>query len=149
MCTAPRCRRECRSSGKSWTGEWRSWGPARGARRRLPRRAPTMLVPSGFVCAARICSGLGLPGRSWGLAPPSAHARLPGRPARRMERLPGLPSAKLGLEAMTGALEDFGFESYLNLPIDSEVAPPDLHSQMEQRLGMAAGTKPMARGLPM
>lgn len=70
-------------------------------------------------------------------------------PLCRMERLPGLPSSKLGLESMTGALEDFGFESYLNLPADSEVAPPDLHSQMEQRLGMAASTKPMARGLPM
>lgn len=68
---------------------------------------------------------------------------------RRHERLPGLPSSKLGLEAMTGALEDFGFESYLNLPQDSEAPQPDLHSQMEQRLGMAGGTKPMARGLPM
>lgn len=66
-----------------------------------------------------------------------------------MERLPGLPSSKLGLEALTGTLEDFGFESYLGLPADSEVAPPDLHSQMEQRLGLAPGTKPMARGLNM
>ncbi len=66
-----------------------------------------------------------------------------------MERLPGLPSSKLGLEALTGTLEDFGFESYLALPADSEVAPPDLHSQMEQRLGLAPGTKPMARGLNM
>jgi proteasome maturation protein len=48
---------------------------------------------------------------------------------------------------MTGRLEDFTFEDYLNLPADSEVAPPDLHSQMEQRLGLAPGTKPMARGL--
>ena len=31
----------------------------------------------------------------------------------------------------------------------SETAPPDLHSQMETRLGVAAGTKPMARGVPM
>jgi proteasome maturation protein len=65
-----------------------------------------------------------------------------------MERLPGLPSSKLGLQAITGALEDFGFDDYLRLPSESEVAPPDLHSQMEQRLGMAANTKPMARGLP-
>lgn len=85
------------------------------------------------------------------LLPPVAlasPASLPG-PARRMERLPGLPSSKLGLESLTGALEDFGFESYLGLPADSEVAPPDLHSQMEQRLGLAPGTKPMARGLNM
>lgn len=50
---------------------------------------------------------------------------------------------------MTGSLEDFGFESYLALPADSEAVPADLHSQMEQRLGMAGATKPMARGLPM
>ncbi|KAI3428826.1 hypothetical protein D9Q98_007643 [Chlorella vulgaris] len=67
----------------------------------------------------------------------------------RAGRLPGLPSSKLGLESLTGALEDFGFESYLSLPSDSEVTPPDLHSQMEQRLGMAPNTKPMARGLQM
>ncbi|KAL4427990.1 hypothetical protein ABPG75_002079 [Micractinium tetrahymenae] len=67
----------------------------------------------------------------------------------RVERLPGLPSSKLGLEALTGGLEDFGFECYLGLPADSEAAPPDLHSQMEQRLGLAPGTKPMARGLNM
>ena len=60
-----------------------------------------------------------------------------------------MPSSKLGLEAMTGALEDCGFESYLNLPADSEVTPADLHSQMEQRLGMGAACKPMERGLPM
>ena len=85
------------------------------------------------------------------VAPPPLIASAPApRAARcRHERLPGLPSSKLGLEAMTGALEDFGFESYLGLPQDSEAPPPDLHSQMEQRLGMAAGTKPMARGLPM
>jgi proteasome maturation protein len=64
-----------------------------------------------------------------------------------MERLPGLPSSKLSLEALTGGLEDFGFESYLNLPAESEQQPADLHSQMEQRLGMGASTKPMARGL--
>jgi proteasome maturation protein len=66
----------------------------------------------------------------------------------RFARLPGnIPSSKLGLEALSGTLEEFGYESYLGLPADSEVAPPDLHSQMEQRLGMAPATKPMSRGL--
>ncbi len=68
----------------------------------------------------------------------------------RVERLPGLTSSKLGLESLTGTLDDFGFESYLGLPQDSEVAPPDMHSVMETRLGMNKGgssTKPMARGL--
>lgn len=39
----------------------------------------------------------------------------------RVERLPGLPSSRLGLESMTGELDDFGFESYLGLPSESEV----------------------------
>lgn len=64
----------------------------------------------------------------------------------KFQRLPGLPSSKLGLEALTGALDEFGFESYLGLPEDSEVAPPDLHSQMEVHLGLD-GTKPVARGI--
>lgn len=50
---------------------------------------------------------------------------------------------------MSGALEEFSFEDYLGLPADAEVPPPDLHSAMEARLGMAPATKPMARGLPM
>lgn len=58
-------------------------------------------------------------------------------------RLPGLPSSRLGLESLTGELDDFSFESYLGLPQDSEVAPVALHSQMEQLLNM--GTKPVAR----
>ena len=64
----------------------------------------------------------------------------------RFERLPGLPSSKLGLEALTGALDEFGFESYLGQPQDSEVPAPDMHSQMEARLGLADGTQPVARG---
>ena len=66
----------------------------------------------------------------------------------RFGRLPGaLPSSQLGLEAMSGALDSFGFEAYLGQPQESTEAPADTHSQMEQRLGMAAGTKPVARGL--
>lgn len=66
----------------------------------------------------------------------------------RFARLPGgAPSSKLGLEALTGTLDEFGFESYVGLPHDSEVAPPDMHSQMEARLGIAAGTKPVSRGI--
>ena len=66
----------------------------------------------------------------------------------RFARLPGaVPSSKLGLEALTGGLEEFGYESYIGQPQDSEVAPPDMHSQMEARLGLAAGTKPVARGI--
>ncbi|KIZ02979.1 hypothetical protein MNEG_4981 [Monoraphidium neglectum] len=66
----------------------------------------------------------------------------------RFARLPGaLPSSKLGLESLTGALDEFGFESYLGQPSESETAPPDMHSQMETRLGLAAVTKPLGRGI--
>jgi len=44
-----------------------------------------------------------------------------------------------------GTLDDYGFESYLGLPENCMDAPPDLHSQMEQRLHL--GGKPCARGL--
>ena len=63
----------------------------------------------------------------------------------RFGRLPGVPSSRLGLEALTGDLDDFTFESYLGLPEFSEDAPLDLHSAMESKLQL--GTKPMARGM--
>ncbi len=53
----------------------------------------------------------------------------------KFTRLPGLPSSKLGLESLTGELDEFGFNSYLNLPENSDSVPVDMHSQMEQRLG--------------
>ena len=62
----------------------------------------------------------------------------------RPGRLPGLPSSRLGLDSMSGALDEFGFESYLNLPQDAAAAPPDMHSQMEVKLGL--GLKPVTRG---
>lgn len=65
----------------------------------------------------------------------------------RFQRLPGLPTSKLGLEALTGELDEFRFESYLGLPEHCEDAPVDLHSAMERKLNLAAATKPMARGM--
>ncbi|KAK3003337.1 hypothetical protein RJ639_019280 [Escallonia herrerae] len=51
-----------------------------------------------------------------------------------------IPSSMLGLEAMTGALEDFGFEDYLNDPRDSETfRPADMHHGMEVHLGLSKG----------
>ncbi|GFY84826.1 proteasome maturation factor UMP1 [Actinidia rufa] len=59
----------------------------------------------------------------------------------RFQRPPGpIPSSMLGLEAMTGSLEDFGFEDYLNDPRESETLRPlDMHHGMEVRLGLAKG----------
>uniref|UniRef100_M8AR31 Proteasome maturation factor UMP1 n=1 Tax=Aegilops tauschii TaxID=37682 RepID=M8AR31_AEGTA len=59
----------------------------------------------------------------------------------RFQRPPGaLPSSMLGYEAMTGSLDDFGFEDYLNLPQDSDsLRIPDMHHGMEVRLGLSKG----------
>ncbi len=66
----------------------------------------------------------------------------------RHKRLPGgLPSSMLGLESLSGSLDQFDFTSYLGLPQDSEVAPVDVHSVMEARLGLAPTTKPLTRPL--
>ncbi|GMP30909.1 hypothetical protein CsSME_00005351 [Camellia sinensis var. sinensis] len=56
-------------------------------------------------------------------------------------RPPGpIPSSMLGLEALTGGLEDFGFEDYLNDPRESETFRPlDMHHGMEVNLGLAKG----------
>eukprot|EP00245_Coleochaete_scutata_P007140 TRINITY_DN22240_c0_g1_i1.p1 TRINITY_DN22240_c0_g1~~TRINITY_DN22240_c0_g1_i1.p1 ORF type:complete len:139 (-),score=33.94 TRINITY_DN22240_c0_g1_i1:345-761(-) len=64
----------------------------------------------------------------------------------RHQRLPGLLSSSLGLQSMTGALEDFDFEDYLGAPGEAEEVPSvDLHHAMEVRLGMSKG--PVAKGL--
>ncbi|KAH0919654.1 hypothetical protein HID58_027314 [Brassica napus] len=59
----------------------------------------------------------------------------------RFQRPAGpIPSSMLGLEVYTGAIDDFGFEDYLNDPRDSEtVRPVDFHHGMEVRLGMSKG----------
>nr|XP_010927826.1 cyclin-B1-2 [Elaeis guineensis] len=59
----------------------------------------------------------------------------------RFQRPSGsLPSSMLGFEALTGGLDDFGFEDYLNVPQDSETfVPPDMHHAMEVRLGISKG----------
>lgn len=63
----------------------------------------------------------------------------------KFHRLPGLPSSKLGLQSMTGALDEIDFESMLGHPDEPDFALPDLHSQMELQLGL--NTKPCKRGI--
>ncbi|CAN0928958.1 CYCB1-2 [Linum grandiflorum] len=59
----------------------------------------------------------------------------------RFQRPPGaIPSSMLGLEAITGSLDNFGFEDYLNDPRESEVyRPVDMHHGMEVQLGLSKG----------
>uniref|UniRef100_A0A2P2KWT9 Cyclin-B1-2-like n=1 Tax=Rhizophora mucronata TaxID=61149 RepID=A0A2P2KWT9_RHIMU len=59
----------------------------------------------------------------------------------RFQRPPGpVPSSMLGLEALTGSLDDFGFEDYLNDPRESETfRPADMHHGMEVHLGLSKG----------
>ncbi|XP_076955677.1 cyclin-B1-2-like [Bidens hawaiensis] len=59
----------------------------------------------------------------------------------RFQRPPGLiPSSMLGFESLTGALEDFGVEDYLQGVHDTEtMRAPDLHHGMEVRVGLSKG----------
>ncbi|KAJ6810229.1 cyclin-B1-2-like [Iris pallida] len=59
----------------------------------------------------------------------------------RFQRPSGpLPSSMIGFEALTGGLDDFGFEDYLNVPQDSEtLRPANMHHGMEVRLGLSKG----------
>ncbi|XP_057955754.1 uncharacterized protein LOC131143447 [Malania oleifera] len=59
----------------------------------------------------------------------------------RFQRPPGaIPSSMLGLEALDGNLEGFGFEDYLNDPRESEtLRPADTHHGMEVHLGLSKG----------
>ncbi|MFX9846109.1 proteasome maturation protein, partial [Acinetobacter baumannii] len=59
----------------------------------------------------------------------------------KFQRPPGaIPSSYLGLEAITGSLDNFGFEDYLNDPKESEsYRPVDMHHAMEVRLGLSSG----------
>ncbi|XP_019165011.1 PREDICTED: cyclin-B1-2-like [Ipomoea nil] len=77
---------------------------------------------------------------TYGLALPTK-MELERRILSRFQRPPGvIPSSMLGLEAMTGALEDFGFEDYLNDPKESEtLRPASMHHGMEVRLGLSKG----------
>eukprot|EP00775_Hariotina_reticulata_P004749 gene4749-4999_t len=82
----------------------------------------------------------------YGLAFP-AKAEIERQILSKFGRLPGIPSSRLGLESLTGELDNFGFESYLGLPENSVEQPVDMHSQMETKLGLSAATKPLARGM--
>ncbi|KAH9325202.1 hypothetical protein KI387_005380, partial [Taxus chinensis] len=59
----------------------------------------------------------------------------------RFQRPSGLlPSSMLGFESLTGTLDEFAVEDYLNDPRDSETyVPADMHHGMEVRLGLSNG----------
>ncbi|KAJ1410217.1 Proteasome maturation factor UMP1 [Sesbania bispinosa] len=59
----------------------------------------------------------------------------------RFQRPPGpIPSSMLGLEIVTGSLNNFGFEDCLNDPRESETLRPlDMHHGLEVRLGLSKG----------
>jgi len=64
----------------------------------------------------------------------SAGSQFSTRPARRIRRLPGLPSSNICLESMTGDLDDFSIESYLGSPAEREVPGVDMHSQVPHQV---------------
>ncbi|KAG6555491.1 hypothetical protein Mapa_002726 [Marchantia paleacea] len=59
----------------------------------------------------------------------------------KFQRPPGLlPSSMLGLESLTGALDEMGFEDSFGNPLESEsYVSVDMHHAMEVRLGLAKG----------
>ncbi|PRQ53144.1 putative proteasome maturation factor Ump1 [Rosa chinensis] len=59
----------------------------------------------------------------------------------RFQRPTGaIPSSMLGLESLTGDLDYFGPEDYMNDPRESETARPlDTHHAMEVRIGLSKG----------
>ncbi|DBB14063.1 hypothetical protein WJX82_008902 [Trebouxia sp. C0006] len=63
----------------------------------------------------------------------------------RVQRLPGIESSRLGLDSLSGKLDEFEFDSYLNTPNDREDIPTDMHSLMEAQLKLQ--TKPASRGI--
>ena len=63
----------------------------------------------------------------------------------RVQRLPGIESSRLGLDSLTGKLDEFDFDTYLNRPTESEAIPTDMHSLMEAQLNLQ--TKPASRGI--
>ncbi|KAK3004119.1 hypothetical protein RJ639_020110, partial [Escallonia herrerae] len=101
--------------------EWRSW-----------ERIPIFYVPL-VLTKRKERVGVSL---ASGIASPQWETRM-----TRFQRPRGaISSSMLGLEAMTGALEDFGFEDYLNDPRESEtLRPADMHHGMEVRLGLSKG----------
>lgn len=56
-----------------------------------------------------------------------------------------MPSSHLGLQSLTGELENFGFESYIGFPEDNETPGPDMHSLMEAKHKM--GLPPVTRSI--
>lgn len=56
-----------------------------------------------------------------------------------------MPSSQLGLQSMSGELDEFAFESYIGFPEDSENPGPDLHSIMEAKHKM--GLPPVSRSI--
>ena len=63
----------------------------------------------------------------------------------RVQRLPGIESSRLGLDSLSGKLDEFEFDCYLNRPNDREDIPTDMHSLMEAQLKLQ--TKPASRGI--
>ncbi|EFJ39753.1 hypothetical protein VOLCADRAFT_84810 [Volvox carteri f. nagariensis] len=84
----------------------------------------------------------------YGIAAP-ARAQIEAQILSKFTRLPGAgTSSLLGLESLTGELDEFKYESYLALPEVSTLPPVDLHSQMELKCGLPGSKHDrMARGL--
>ncbi|CAM6095040.1 unnamed protein product [Calypogeia fissa] len=78
--------------------------------------------------------------KAYGTAVP-LHMQMEQQILSKFQRPPGLlPSSMLGLESLTGALDEIGFEDSFGDPRESEAfVSVDMHHGMEVRLGLAKG----------
>uniref|UniRef100_A0A061SPY4 Proteasome maturation protein n=1 Tax=Tetraselmis sp. GSL018 TaxID=582737 RepID=A0A061SPY4_9CHLO len=56
-------------------------------------------------------------------------------------RFHGLHSSRLGLDSLTGELDELTFEDFLGDPQNNEMQPPDMHSQFEAHFGTGVTQK--------
>ncbi|KAG2484289.1 hypothetical protein HYH03_016933 [Edaphochlamys debaryana] len=84
----------------------------------------------------------------YGIAAP-AKAQIEEQILKKFTRLPGAgPSSLLGLESLSGELDEFRYESYLGMPDMATLPPVDMHIQMEAKLGLfGAKHDAMTRGM--
>mmetsp|Transcript_3854 Transcript_3854/g.13518 ORF Transcript_3854/g.13518 Transcript_3854/m.13518 type:complete len:149 (+) Transcript_3854:209-655(+) len=85
--------------------------------------------------AARVAQRVQNTTRVYGAALP-AKMQIEEQILGRVGRLPGLPSSRLGLDAMTGRLDELDYSDTLGFPSERETSQVNLHVAMEHRLGL-------------
>ena len=107
--------------------------------RPFPPRPPT--PPLSFLRsqgpAAAVMERRQMLANTYGIAMP-ARMDIEAQILAKQRRLPGLPSSRFGLDILTGDVDRFGFDAYLDRPADrSDTAVSvDVHAAMERKIGL-------------